>query len=139
MGRMNSGFAKQLRQKFPEAYLDYHNSHQDTPLQVGDVILTKVERPEGNFEIASAITQKFYGRNPSVVYVDYDAVEKTLKWVAEGAKKFNQPIHLPFIGGGLANGDQTRLMKIFESVFTDVDATLWLHTPIVSKRSHSWQ
>lgn len=127
--KMNAGFAKQLRAKFPEAFLDYFNTHQETPLKVGDVIMTKIERADGVYQIASAVTQEFYGRDPNVVYVDYEAVEKTLTWAAEGSKKLNEPIHLPMIGGGLANGDIERLMEIFKRVFKDVEATLWLHTP----------
>ena len=55
-----------------------------------------------------------------------DAVVDSMQKVREKAKKFNLPVILPMIGGGLGGGDVKRLTAIFQAVFHDVDATLYV-------------
>ena len=107
-GVMGSGFAKQFKEVFPEAYDKYLNQFK---LQLGQVISVEY----GDLTICSAITQKFYGRDKNIVYVDYTAVHTVLEKVAVVAG--NRPIYMPFIGGGLANGNREILAEIFEEVF----------------------
>jgi hypothetical protein len=101
------------------------NAHREEPLKVGELLICVC----GKYHICNAITQEFYGRDKNVVYVDYDAVEKSLTQVAHYALTSTLDVHLPFIGAGLANGDEKRLLSIFKKVFDGVSATLWLHTP----------
>lgn len=121
-GKMKSGFAKQLRRIYPRAYLQYRLAYIEGNLKVGDWILVNCR----GVEVFNAITQEYYGRNKDVVYVDYSAVESTLKHIAKHALKEDLPIHMPFIGGGLANGNRDQLMSIFESVFKQNNAMLYL-------------
>lgn len=129
-GKMNSGFAKTLRDKFPEAYRVYKGAHEAGKLQLGNINGCIVERGgvlNGiRYMVVNAITQDRYGRDAGVVYVDYEAVERALTEVANHAQKEGLRVHLPLIGGGLGNGDSEKLVKIFERVFQHVDATLWL-------------
>jgi hypothetical protein len=76
--------------------------------------------------VVNSVTQEFYGRSPGKVYVDYDAARVCSGGVAQLAKFIGYSVHLPLIGGGLANGDVGRLMGIFREVFSETDATLWL-------------
>lgn len=124
-GKMKSGFADKLRNWFPEAYMVYKKAEEAHGLKVGDINGFTDHR---GYTIINAITQEYYGRDPNRVYVDYDGVEKALATVANHYKDKGQPIHLPFIGGGLANGDRETLMGIFERVFADpnLEVTLWL-------------
>lgn len=122
-GVMGSGFADQLRMRFPDAFLCYKDTEKNCGLNLGDVNVAWY--PNGLI-VANAITQEFYGCDKNVVYVDYEAVERALGKVAGYAEKKSIPVHLPFIGGGLANGDKEKLMAIFTTVFANVDATLWL-------------
>jgi O-acetyl-ADP-ribose deacetylase (regulator of RNase III) len=124
MGVMESGFAGELRDLIPAAYAAYKRVEMQRGLTLGEI--STVEFGDG-LVVCNAITQERYGRNPDVVYVDYEAVEAALSAVAVLANERNIPVHLPFIGGGLANGDREKLLAIFQEVFKNVDATLWLN------------
>lgn len=124
-GKMKSGFAKELRQRFPFAYTKYMEAAESAGLRLGTNVIANC----GQICVVNAITQEFYGRDSSFLYVSYDAVEKCLRSIVNGIKDtgwLDIPVHLPFIGGGLANGDRDRLHAIFTEVFIDNNATLWL-------------
>lgn len=123
-GVMGSGFAAQLRAKYPWAYDAYRINHKYKGLRLGDVVIAN----NGPLYpvILNAITQEYYGRDPNILYVDYAAVDKSMRTVADAAFSNEKKVHLPFIGGGLANGDRSLLMGIFKNAFANVDATLWI-------------
>lgn len=127
-GVMGSGFAKLVRDKYPVAYQTYMNQ-ADTGYILGEVIPAIVEP---RLVIVNAITQEFYGTDR--VHVDYDAVAQALegvKHLAETGMIESNDVHFPLIGGGLAGGDQFRLVEIFGAAFgdSDVNGTLWLYSP----------
>jgi O-acetyl-ADP-ribose deacetylase (regulator of RNase III) len=129
-GKMNSGFAGQLRKRFPDAYKIYKKAQGIHGLTLGDI--NGYTDDEIGLTIVNAITQDRYGRDKEVVYVDYEAVEKAMNTVARLAHmRGNLPVLLPFIGGGLANGNRDKLLEIFNRAFADTNATLWLDTPAV--------
>ncbi|UUZ75449.1 macro domain-containing protein [Polaromonas sp. P1(28)-13] len=105
---MGSGFAGHLRRLYPDAYRAYHNHATAHGLKVGDVI---VHREPRKLLIVHAITQEFFGRDKETIYVSYagvhDALTKVARIAAEQVPPL--PVHLPFIGGGLANGDRDQL------------------------------
>lgn len=117
-GVMASGFALEVKNRYPWAYNDYA-VHQRT---MGSVIFSKYP-----FEpvIANAITQASFGKDPNTQYVSYEAVTSCCRVVAQYAKTASLPIHLPLIGGGLGNGKADILMSIFNDSFEKVEATLW--------------
>lgn len=112
-GVMGSGVAKIIRDKYPIAYEQYHDQAPNYIL--GEVIPVVVEP---NLVIVNAITQEFFGTDR--VHVDYDAVEQACRGVKHLALSGiieSQDIHFPFIGAGLAGGDQQTLLNIFEQQF----------------------
>lgn len=128
-GVMASGIAKTIREKYPEVFEDYIYHKKFRGLNLGDCIVTNISR---NFGIISIISQEFYGRDKQRVYVSYQALEHGLKTVARRAKSLQAirdkivEVHLPFIGGGLANGDREYLLEAFTTIFADVEATLFI-------------
>lgn len=120
-GVMASGIAKTIRDKFPEVYYDYKSLEKDFGLNLGDAIYTTIS---DNLIIASAITQQCYGRDSSVVYVKYSAVQAALKEIAGLLRDYE--VHIPFIGGGLANGNRYTLLEIFKETLQNSDATLFI-------------
>lgn len=130
-GVMGSGVAAIIRK-------DYHKAYEVYALQfpnyiLGEVIPVKVD---DNIVIVNAITQDDYGTHK--VQVDYDAVEQACRGVkhlaASGMIPSNE-VHFPFIGAGLAGGDEHTLMTIFDQQFSDgqdsdnpngINGTLWL-------------
>lgn len=122
-GVMGSGVASPVKKLYPFAYDQYRQEHKDFGLVLGDVVFAN---EDGCFvHVANAITQQYYGRDGSR-YVDYEAVITSLQKVAKSAKVLNVPVYLPMIGGGLGGGDTKRLVAIFQAIFHDVDATLFL-------------
>lgn len=120
-GVMGSGFARRLRNHYPAAFLAYRRAFIEDGLCLGEVIFS-VSR---GMHVANIITQENFGRNEKTVYVNYDAVKKGLAATKQYAHITHLPIHLPFIGGGLANGDRSILLEIFKEVLYDAPATLW--------------
>jgi len=127
-GRMNSGFALQLRRKYPINHLYYVAAARSKALILGNNIHCNYYHADRQLSVVNMITQEFYGRDKHVVYVNYEAVESCMEKAACYAKLVNLPLHFPFIGGGLANGNRDRLMGIFESCTKDIQANLWIPT-----------
>jgi len=123
-GVMGSGVAAIIRRDFPLAFEKYAEQHPYYIL--GEVIPVIVEP---NLVIVNAITQEWFGTDR--VHADYAAIEQACKGaihLAQSGMIESTDIHLPMIGGGLAGGDQLRLLDIFEAAFTDAEpnTTLWL-------------
>jgi O-acetyl-ADP-ribose deacetylase (regulator of RNase III) len=116
-GVMGSGAALAVKRKYPEAYAEYRWEYENGGLVVGDYVLYK-EYPfaEGGVVIVNAITQEYYGRDPNVVYVSYEAVEKIMKELDKQAQEesYIPRVAMPKIGSGHANGDWNIIEKIIE-------------------------
>lgn len=122
-GVMGSGVAKIVKERYWKAWQAYYMAHRLNMLALGKVQFAKVDN---DIVVANCITQEYYGRDPAYRYVSYQAVEFCMERVAEMARHTESAVHLPFIGGGRANGDRNKLLPIFESAFHNVEATLWL-------------
>lgn len=122
-GVMGSGVASIIKRLYPYAFTSYKNEDRDFGLVVGDVVFASV--PDNMVVVANAITQNNYGRDGKL-YVSYDAVVDSMQKVRKYALERNMPVIFPMIGGGLGGGDTKRLTAIFQAVFHDVDATLYL-------------
>jgi len=104
-GAMNSGFAKQVRQKWPKVYSVYSDAIQPNlpdrgASWLGTVIPVGVQN--GLF-VANLVAQQFYGSDGKR-YLSYDALDTALKKVAELNALDKLEIHHPMIGCGLAGG-----------------------------------
>lgn len=123
-GGFGSGVAGIVKKLYPLAELAYKQAYRRGGLKLGDVVVWNDILGDEPI-ICNAITQQNYGRDGKL-YVSYDAVVVTMQAVAKMAKEKGMHVHLPLIGGGLGGGDVKRLTAIFQAVFHDVDATLWL-------------
>lgn len=124
-GVMGSGVAVVIKKMMPYAYMAYPDEWNRRKLRLGQVVYAEKQ----GVHIANCITQLNYGRDQSTVYVDYGAVKGSLSQVAldVGTIFPEMPIHIPYIGGGLARGNKAKLLDIFAEVFEESDATLWLN------------
>lgn len=113
-GVMGSGVATQIKNLFPTAYQRYKEVHKKYGLHLGSY----VDDWEGRAVVFNMITQKYYGRDKSVVYVSYEAITECFKDLDRCAAAFiggNPPqVVMPKIGAGLANGDWNIIEKIIE-------------------------
>lgn len=127
-GKMNSGMAKSIRETYPGAYRVYMEEFNKNGLFLGGVSFYRhpVSPSGGHVVIANAVTQKFYGRNKDIRYVDYPAITVCFNEIARIAKTLQLPVHFPLIGCGLANGKWPEVSPRIEGALgPDIDKTLW--------------
>lgn len=134
-GKMGSGVAKAIRDRYPKAYGVYAAQHERSGLILGKVIAADCSP----HTVLNCITQEFYGRD-GALYVSYDAIERAIQTVDElmrverskiytSCDKQGDPspiprVGYPLIGGDLGGGDWAVISKIIED-FSDH------HQPIV--------
>ena len=115
VGRYNSGLAKQIRSTYPQTYESYleYVKNNDRRYLLGSI--NPVFVGESGI-IVNAFTQRYYGRDKDIVYVDYRAIGKVFHSVA---KMFPEcAIIYPKIGAGLANGEWSEIKPIIDSALT---------------------
>ena len=66
-GKLCSGFAAQIRKRFPIAYLEYSQLYKEYGLTLGEYIVVY----SNGYCIFNAFTQEYYGRDPNTVYLWY--------------------------------------------------------------------
>lgn len=118
--KMKSGIAAQIVKEYPSVgYRDWLTS--DVPeSKLGCVDF--IHLPDGRI-ITNAYTQLNYGRDKSIVYVDYVAIRECFrkidKYVSNLERLYNKNIKIgiPKIGCGLANGD----WNVVESILQEDD------------------
>jgi len=144
-GIMGSGVALQIRRRYPEAfrgYYEYVKRVENYNARLGDAGNIKLAGKVINhfvdkkLVIVNAITQDSFGRDPNVIYVDYDAVRESFK-VLNGMlqarrnndeyEKIKKVVNFPLIGCGLANGDWEIVRDIIdEELDDDIEKVLWI-------------
>ncbi len=116
---MNSGIARQIRERFPEAfYADQRTGVNASKL--GSISAAGVLRSPFVFWVVNAYTQVSYGRTG--VHVDYEAVRSAMQMVAgqfDGGR-----IGYPRIGAGLGGGDWNVISAIIDEELEGQDHTL---------------
>ncbi len=129
-GVMGSGVAAAVREQYPGAYEAYRALYEKAKqaglkdLPLGRIAWFRVsESPK--LAIANAITQRFYGRDSSVRYVSYEAIEEAFGRIAKVAREHDLQVHYPLIGAGLANGDWNTIADIIDRQLAGVRHTLW--------------
>lgn len=130
-GVMGSGVANIVRQRYHKAYEVYALQYPHYIL--GEVIPVKVT---DNLVIINAITQDDYGTHK--VQADYAAIEQACrgaKHLANSGMVKSKEVHFPFIGAGLAGGDEHTILTILDNQFSHtqdsenpegINGTLWL-------------
>ncbi len=118
-GKMRSGVAKAIRDKFPRAYEVYKEKYESGELRLGSVIGADC----GTHIILNLVGQEFYGREPGRVYVSYRALRKGIQLINEN---ITEPVAFPLIGCGLAGGDWRLVREIIEEESTRFQPIVYL-------------
>lgn len=121
-GVMGSGFALEIKQRFPDAYEAYYRKCAQTTNRIsllGDVI--PVYTTIGKI-IFNCITQGNYGKD-GTKYVSYDAVDTCMKYIGESQPKWH--IAMPKIGAGLGGGNWEVIEAIINHRLKDVDVRVY--------------
>lgn len=126
MGKMASGVAKAIREKYPEHYEDYidcTNLYQDQNEKrryLGKYVKSKCE--DGKI-IFGVFSQLYYGYD-SKRYVNYAAIANGFSGIHKLSKN-NFILGIPKIGAGLGGGD----WNIIEQIINDATPNLeiWVY------------
>lgn len=118
--RMQSGIARAIRERFPEAYeVDQQTKPRDKA-KLGTLTYTSNIKPV----VVNAYIQ-FEDLPREIRHCDYDAVRSCMKAIR---KKFHgKKIGLPKIGAGLAGGDWKIIREIIEEELGDEDVTIVIY------------
>jgi O-acetyl-ADP-ribose deacetylase (regulator of RNase III) len=122
-GAMNSGVAKQVRERYPWVYATYKRAC-DNAEKSGRRMLGRCQEVfiDENRAIVNAFAQENYGYDGKC-YTDYEALRNCFGLIKEFYK--GKTIAIPYLmachrGGG----DWTVVIKMIESIFNDDDITV---------------
>lgn len=119
-GRMGSGVALAIREKWPEAYEAYRNTYLSVGLRMGTISSAKSK--DGKY-ILNAITQDTYGHDKKQ-YVCYDAIRtimRNINFCCAGGF-----VAMPKIGAGLGGGDWNVIASIIEEESTRIHPVVYV-------------
>jgi len=98
-----SGLAEQVFKAFPEAKAADRQTKKGDKSKLGTYTFAQIERPGMKpLVVVNAYTQQFWGRDPEVLYVDYESLRKCFIAINNDFK--GMQIHIPRIGAGIENG-----------------------------------
>ena len=130
-GVMGSGIAKEIKQRYPQAFSNYKD-HIDRYKETNRSPLGTLSFYRVNDKkcVINAIVQEFYGRDKNMVYVDYDSIRQCLKGVNFYAPLIgiSLPVCFPLIGCWLAGGDWGIVSSIIEE---EIDSSIDKHLYIL--------
>lgn len=122
--KMNSGVAKQIREKYPQAYEEYMKL-KNKPSKLGEVWITMIKNEHECKYIAHLFGQLNYGYDGKR-YTNYEALYSGLEYVKNQAKQFNKTVAIPYkIGSDRGGADWDIVYKMIESIFKDYEVTLY--------------
>lgn len=123
MNAIGSGIAKQLCIKWPQIKSGYHafNAGFRNPRDLlGQFCPVKVSDMQF---VVNVYGQLGYGRDPSVVYTDYRALETAFTSMAQ---TLDGSFAFPYgFGCGLANGDWNMVLSLMTDCFHDRDVVVY--------------
>lgn len=112
-GVMGSGIAKSIKDRYPEAFLEYKKKHS-----IGTVTLS-----EEDFPIFNMVAQEFYGRGKR--QLNYGAMAKCLTEVAQYTRS-TETIGFPYLMGcDRAGGDWEIVLEMIEFIFKDFEVNIY--------------
>ena len=128
-GAMNSGFAKELRERFPGAFDVYHAAYRleqerGCLLSLGQII-PYVDADKG-LTIFNLVGQKNYGRDAKR-YASYDAIASGLEAIDEAAPDLGMTrLFMPLMGAVLAGGSWRVISSNIEVSSTNYQPIVYL-------------
>lgn len=125
-GKMASGVAKEVRERYPDVYQEYMNiwkwSIEFNSSLLGHAQFVKVEP---NRIIVNCFAQYNYGYDGGQ-YTNIEALKLALSTVAAIAKQDNSKVAMPYKIGCVRGGaDWSVVEPMIEEIFKDVHCELW--------------
>lgn len=122
-GAMNSGVARQVREKYPAAYSAYKTQCSDKKNLLGTIQI--VSQPDGHI-ICNMFAQSTYGYDGRQ-YTDISALRNCLIALKRYALTRHLSVALPYnIGCCRGGADWSTVFSMIKSIFSDSDVTVEL-------------
>lgn len=121
-GKMNSGVAKQVREKYPWVYGAYKNIYNK---RGGEYLFGRILRVfiDERRSVVNIFSQKDYGYD-GAQYTDYEALRQCL--VTINKECYGRSIAIPYrMGCCRGGGDWAVVSKMIEETLTDCDVTIY--------------
>jgi O-acetyl-ADP-ribose deacetylase (regulator of RNase III) len=111
---MGSGIARQIRERYPQAYEADRETNQGDRNKLGTVsVAIGINKLGSAFVIINAYTQFNFNSGALNDVFEYDAFQNILNGIARDAGP-SMHIGMPYIGMGLAGGNKERILNIIE-------------------------
>lgn len=128
-GKMGSGFAKAVIDRWPQVYDAYiervgpaYTQKDSGAHLMGDVIPVEI-KPD--LFVLNIVGQQFFGRDGRR-YTSYDALANGFEQVRIFAEETGLSVHYPLIGCGLGGGNWTIVSAIISANLDTINHSLWL-------------
>lgn len=130
-GKMNSGIAKQIRDRYPivfeqyKCFCDFAYENSYNPKLLGQAQVVHTENENGLI-IVNLFSQDKFGYD-GACYTDYDAMRRGLEITAERFNKTDK-IGIPYlIGCCRGGGDWQIVSSMIEEIFDGYNVTFYRH------------
>lgn len=125
-GKMASGVAKEVRERYPDVYQEYMNIwKQSTGFNSSLLGHAQFVKVEPNRIIVNCFAQYNYGYDGGQ-YTNIKALKLALSTVAAIAKQDNSKVAMPYkIGCARGGADWSIVEPMIEEIFKDVHCELW--------------
>lgn len=125
-GVMGAGIAKAIKDDISyEDFMEYREFCRiNNKNALGAVLITdSVSNP--NRRYLNVIGQQYYGRNPNIVYTDYNALKSAFLKIAESLPEGTE-IAIPYrMGAGLANGDWQVIKNLIQTYLNKLNVFVY--------------
>lgn len=122
-GIMGSGVAKQVKEKFPEAFADYHNLCQRYKNNKSVLLGYSQYCLIGDTYIVNLFAQESFGYD-GAMYTSYDAMRRGLSSINKNFA--GKSVAIPYLMGCCrGGGDWDVVSTIIEEELTDCDVTIY--------------
>ena len=123
-GAMNSGVAKQIREKWPIVYCDYQRLFPEIPkLLLGAIQEVPISRKQS---IINMFAQEYYGYDRDVRFTSYDAFWNCLNLIKQSVTT-DKKIGFPYnIGCGLGGANWNVILAMIDTVLADYTVEIYV-------------
>lgn len=118
---MGAGIAKQIADEFPEAYVADLETEADIA-KIGTLSAAHV--PVGNFNRVLTVENWYTQTYPGSGHFSNDALEMLLQQARLSWRNTNLRVGLPYIGCGIAGGNESLIVAMFEYYLRDCNVML---------------
>lgn len=120
-GVMNSGVAKTIRQTYPDVFEEYQRmcSCMNKNTLMGQIQIVHTPSSSRHKYVCNIFAQYSYGYDPHVRYTSYDALDNSLRKLAEWCRNQNiKSVGFPYhMSCGYGNGDWKVVKTLIENAF----------------------